>query len=271
MAKDTIKIKELNSSLIANRDTTREHLKSGKTVYKVPFSSIKIRDGWNARTDMGDIEGLAKSILENGLQNPLKGDLMEDGTFIPSDGHRRYEAIKWLNKNGHEFVEVEAILNSTKMSDEQRLLQMWVANDGKELTALEKAEVCKRLMTYGYKPKDIADKLGVSRMQVDNYITLSGLSIEEKEAVAQGTIKPTAAVKLSKQVASVEERKTIIKTAKAKGNVVKQKDVQQSTSAEMIDEILADLKKLDKMVDGDGQDIIFEIDKKLRVIKKAVK
>lgn len=270
MAKE-ISIKELTSEQTATGKDVREHLTRGKETFKVDFDKIKVRKGWNVRTDYGDIDGLAASILENGLQNPLKGDLLPDGTFVLSDGHRRHKAIELLNKTGSDYGKVDVVLNAAKATDESRLIQMWVANDSKELTAIEKAEVCKRLTNLGYKPQDIAQKFGISRMQVDNYLTMAGLSIEEKQAIQEGTIKPTAAVKLAKKVKSADERKKIIKSAKESGKTVKQKNIEQSTAADLADECLKMLKQLDKMVDADGQDLIFEIDKRLRDIKKITK
>jgi ParB-like chromosome segregation protein Spo0J len=281
-----IAIKELTSADVTSGAGAREHLTRGKETFKVEFEKIKIRTGWNVRTEMGDLEGLAKSMLANGQERPIKGDLLADGTFVPTDGHRRIAAVELIRKWGHEFNHILCELNPVKITDEQRLIQMWTSNDSKPLEPLEKAELCKRLVNIGYKPVQIAEQLGISRMHVDNYIVMAGLSIEEKEAIHDGTIKPTAAVKLAKAEPSAEKRKKVIKEAKAAGKVVKEKTVVKKAAKKkatakkaagdkdpiaMIDEVLAELKPLDKKTDADGMDIIFNIDKKLREIKKLLK
>lgn len=266
-----ILIKEINSSNTLTNKNVRGFLTRGKDIFRVDFDKIRIRKNWNVRADYGDIEELAKSILECGLERPLNGDLMEDGLFILTDGHRRHKAIELLIKQGYEYNKVDVTLNPAKTTDETRLIQMWIANDSKPLTAIEKAEVCKRMVNLKYKPADIAQKFGISRMQVDNYITMSGLSMEEKQAIIEGVIKPTAAVKLAKKVKSVDERKDIIKDAKEKGTVVKQKNVETNTATELLDECIALLKIIDKTADQEQMDLIFEVDKKLRDVKKMVK
>ena len=52
--------------------------------------NIIVVDGFNVRTDMGDIEALAGSIVELGLQVPLMGELPTHGRAdgLGFKGHR---------------------------------------------------------------------------------------------------------------------------------------------------------------------------------------
>ena len=62
--------------------------------FKVPFTALQI-DEDNAREDLGDIEALAESILNTGVQNPVIG-YKKNGVFVITDGKRRYYACKYI-------------------------------------------------------------------------------------------------------------------------------------------------------------------------------
>lgn len=72
-------------------------------VWKVPFDNLHLVEGLNIRTDYGDIEELAASILANGVKVALQG--YRDGEqFYVVDGHRRYTALKLLADRGHKLI-----------------------------------------------------------------------------------------------------------------------------------------------------------------------
>ena len=267
-------IPELNSANTMRGRTAGDLLSRGNETFRVDFKLIHIRKDWNVRTEFGDIDALAKSIEENGLETPLKGDMTTDGKFVLSNGHRRYKALQILQERTDAFERIEVVLNSTKTTDEQRLLQMWTANEGKPLEAVEKAELCKRLIDKGYKPVQIATKFGISKMQVSNLLSIAGMPIEEKEAITRGTLKPTTALKLSKVVTDPGERKEKIDQAEKSGSKLKGVDLITLTTNDLIDECITIGKKLEKKVDAsdkDSMDMVFELDKKLRDIKAALK
>lgn len=275
-----INLKSLDETKTLSGSNAREFATRGRETFKVPFESVRIRKGWNIRTDYGDLKALSDSLETHGQLDPIKGDLLEDGTFVPSDGHRRLRAIEMLRAKGVEFPQVLVMLNPAKTSDEQRLIQMWTANDSKPLEPIERAELCKRLVEqFKYTSTVIAAKLGISRMQVDNYLTLAGLSIEEKQAVKDGIIKPTAAVKLKKSGKSESERKTAIKSARSTGKKIKEKDIAKpkaniklGTAVTLCDEATAAAKKLKGMTAiTPEQKLIDTIIKRLADIKKIIK
>jgi ParB/RepB/Spo0J family partition protein len=140
----------------------------------VPFPLLTVKDGFNIRTDMGDIPGLAASIKENGVKVPLRG-YKEKGAenYIVVDGHRRYEALKILAAESSEIIYVPFVLEPQKYNDEQRVVDMFIMNDGKSLTPLEQAEGIKRLQNWGYSDKDIAQKTGRSIAYVGKLASLN--------------------------------------------------------------------------------------------------
>jgi len=93
---NTLKIKELTKSNLGNVQTIRDNSTRGEEVVKIELDKIILREGFNVREDMGDLEGLAQSILENGQTIAGRVDVLVDGTFALVDGHRRFAACKLL-------------------------------------------------------------------------------------------------------------------------------------------------------------------------------
>jgi ParB family chromosome partitioning protein len=162
---------------------------------KVPFSLLIVREGFNLRTDYGNMEELVESIRENGIKQPLRGyrDPDQKDRFIVVEGHRRHKAMSILMAEGVEVI-APFVLESQKYSDEQRVVDMFVMNDGKNLTPLEKAEGVRRMINYGYSEKDIAQKIGKSISYVSRLNTLNVAPKRLTKLVENGKISGTFAM-----------------------------------------------------------------------------
>src|SRR5689334_13723541 len=103
----------------------------------VPADNLLLIEGLNIREDMGDLEGLAASIKEHGVKVPLRG-YKEKGAdrYCVVDGHRRYAALQILASQGVNGILVPFVTEPQKYSDEQRVIDMFIMNDGKNLTPL---------------------------------------------------------------------------------------------------------------------------------------
>lgn len=113
-------LKELLPSDLGNRETVRNNSSRAEDIVRIEISKIVIRPGFNVRTDYGDIEGLALSILHNGQTDPGRVDVLENGTFMLVDGHRRFEALKLLAKQGHEGLFRAFVNNSVSTVSQLR-------------------------------------------------------------------------------------------------------------------------------------------------------
>lgn len=157
--------------------TTQTNFKTTKTneFLKVPFELIEVEDGFNARKDYGDIETLAKNILEIGLIKPLELKPIENGKFSLIDGHRRHLAVKYLiDSNEIETFVFNAHITKN-ISKESAIINMIVSAGGKSLTAVEKAEAVKRLSNCGLKQKEISAKTGMHQSEISNYLVFTEL------------------------------------------------------------------------------------------------
>src|ERR1700749_2996918 len=96
-------------------------------LFKVKSSKLITKEGFNIRTDMGDIKGLAENIRENGVKEPLQG-FREGDFFVVKDGHRRKAALDLLLQEGLE-IKVPFILEPKNYNVEQRVVDMFIMND----------------------------------------------------------------------------------------------------------------------------------------------
>jgi ParB/RepB/Spo0J family partition protein len=196
---------QLTLDQLGNRTTIRDNSQRADEVMRISLDKIVIRDGFNVRQHYGDIKGLAQSILENGQTLPGRVDVLADGTFVLADGHRRYEALKLLETEGNDCYFM-AIVNKTKTTEEQRILQMFTTQDNKPLDAIEVCELIQRLVNIGHTPKAIADKIGKSRSYVDQMLSLATESPQIKEHVKNGTINVSTVLKTKRTTPNAEER-----------------------------------------------------------------
>jgi ParB/RepB/Spo0J family partition protein len=71
------------------------------------ISLAKIVPGNNPREDLGDVAGLAESIRDRGLLQPIRVKKGKTGLFVIITGHRRFEAHRLLGKKAIDAIVVE--------------------------------------------------------------------------------------------------------------------------------------------------------------------
>lgn len=284
-------IASLNKGDLATTEVQKDFVKQTSGI-KVFVDNIAVRKGFNLRTDFGDIKSLAASIESEGLKFPITVDILADGTAALTDGERRFRAIQLIRAKNKElknrFEYIDALTNEKTATDTDRIVTMLIAADGKPLDALEEAEGFRRLRD-GVNEGDakltiteIAKRTGRSVPYVEQSLLLVTIDEEEKQLVKDKKISPTAMKNLVRKEKSPAKRKETIKKS---GGKVKVKDVKNKKTAakappksaaipKLIDEALAQVKAIDKKnqgKDGEMQNMLFELDAKLREIKKLAK
>lgn len=213
-------VKELLPAQLQGREAVRANTKVGRSTYFFHPDSIFDRPGFNVRQDLGDIEGLAKSILENKQKQPITVDYVEEnGVFKAyiADGYRRMAAIRFLMKSGHPVEQVEAFVNNTKTSEVDRISFMFVSQDNKQLESVEVAACFKRLRNIGWTQVAIAAKFGKSESYVRDMLLLANESPEVQDMVLQKKVSTTAVIELSRKVKDPVRRREIIRNEVKKG------------------------------------------------------
>lgn len=198
----------LNSVIMSKVNETKK-----TDILLVDPRNIVVVDGFNVRTDMGDIEALASSILELGLQVPLMGKKVRgEDKFELVDGHRRFKAVQYLLSKGHDVPYVK--VTSFTGNEEDRVLAMVTTGTGqKPLTELEQAEAIKRLINFHYKAEEIAKKIGKSVPHIYNMIALANATKKIKDIVANGEISGTTVVHIVRQTENEKEQYAMIQEA----------------------------------------------------------
>jgi len=184
-------------------------------VWKAVRAAITIEPGFNVRTDMGDIESLARSIADNGVERALnvKRDPSAADKFLARDGHRRLTAIDfaiskgWIDGATFEIPMLIGDKNSTALED---LALMARANDGKPLLPYEEAVLYKRMRDEGSTIEHICTAVGKGSTYVRNHLDLLQADPALQEALKKGEIGKALALKIG-----TEQRKGKITDVKA--------------------------------------------------------
>lgn len=192
-------------SLAKGEATSIKDISQGRSdVHKLNPFDIAIEPGFNARDvnapgTLEHIDGLAQSIASIGLQRPLKVR-MKGGRPVLLDGECRLRAVKRaIDVYDAEIRTVDCILASKGVSDADAVLSLIVDNGGRDLNALEKADVCKRLTNYGWSINDIAVKTGLSSVRVIQLVETAAIPEAVKEMIRNDEIAPTLAWQVAKE------------------------------------------------------------------------
>jgi len=149
----------------------KDMLASKGDFYYIPIDNIK--EDVVVRTDMGDIESLAKNIAQEGLEYPLLVRLSEKKNHvIIVDGVRRFRAVQFINEKNlsptGNIYDVMCSLENKGTDETTRYLKLLSTGSyHKHLNPEECADIV-YLLVHKYKMSvtDIATRMG----QTEDYI-----------------------------------------------------------------------------------------------------
>lgn len=132
----------------------------------------------NLRHDLTEINDLAQSIAFIGLLEPIRIYKNGDGKYHIRSGHRRYAALRQLEKDG--IVPEWGAIVTKPPSDEDRNAEMLIENMQRvNLSPLEQAEGVRRLIEdHDMSVRMMATALGVTQEWVKDRIAMIGLPEE---------------------------------------------------------------------------------------------
>src|SRR4030042_1813697 len=117
------------------------------------------------------LDGLAQSIKENGILQPILVEQLSDGSYILCDGERRVRAAKIAG-----FTEIPAMIISPNEDDgsTSRLLKALVANlQRSDLNPLEEARTYKYLMEgENLSMRELSIKIGIYESRIYNSLMI---------------------------------------------------------------------------------------------------
>lgn len=216
-------------SKLQGRTVIRDIGRAGRQTYFLPFNMLRERENFNVRIDLGDIEGLAKSLLENGQKSPITIDLLADpetggSVGYITDGYRRYNAYKLLVEQGQVIQDVECFVNTVKTTEIDRIALMYISQDNKKLEPIETANCFRRLINLTYTVNDISQKFAKSDTYVRDMLSLADESPAVKQLVLDKKVSASAVIRENKTTKDpVERRKKIEETVKSGKKIPKKK------------------------------------------------
>jgi len=203
--------------------------------------NVIVEPEFNVRKDMGDIEGLAHSVMTDGVIVPIEGyKVRGEDKYILTDGHRRMLAVNLAIKNNAEgkagfedISKIQAIrLLPSSPHIEDRLYIMAITGEKKkDLTDLEKAVMYARLLELGIAKgkkkgeaiKEICTRLAISQATFYNIHKLNELPEEIKVSIAGGYISGSTVVTIVRDEKDPEVQKKMVAEAIADSKAITEK------------------------------------------------
>lgn len=159
-------------------------------VYGVTLESIDLDPEGDFREDLGDIDGLAKSIEKHGLINAVTLQEKGDGTYKVRAGRRRIRALRKLGWT-ELLVPEQAKILSKKLGEEAALLLGIAENaDRLDMSPMEEAKAYQAVSDLGVTQNTIAEMCGKSRPVVANRLRLLKLPEKIQNLLQKGKVKP---------------------------------------------------------------------------------
>lgn len=173
-------------------------------------------------TGANTLQGLASSIREVGMLQPIRVRPVGNMQFMVISGHRRLEAARLLS-----LEEVPCLVIEQGHDDEHRLVSQVIENlQRKAMKASELAMAVQALVQRGNSNDEVARRLGIQNSQVTLLLNLLKLEGATKSAFERGRIdSPRAAYELTKLPVAVQEQ--VIAEADATGKVITQREVRE--------------------------------------------
>jgi ParB-like chromosome segregation protein Spo0J len=182
------------------------------TTFRVDPDLIQFEEGFNLRTENDELELHVDRLyraMKAGAFIPPVDVSIENGQIVARDGHCRTRAARRLKQ---ELLEFTLECRQLRGNEADALFHMLgTGSGGKPLSPLEQGIGYLRLTRMGMTPVQIATKLGVSRVTIDNGLTLAEAPLELQQMVANGEVSSTTAREAIRQGSEgVEALKSVV-------------------------------------------------------------
>lgn len=126
-----------------------------------------------------------------------RGEDGEPKIFV-TDGHTRLDAYDLATSEGCKLGPIPISLGKELQSQNQEDLtvRLVTTNSGRELSALEKAAVFKRLINFRWSEPQIAERLGVTVQHVENLLLLASAPASIRQMVANDEVSASLAIEM---------------------------------------------------------------------------
>lgn len=160
-------------------------------IIKVKPQDIVVAEGFNSRTDFGDIEGLAKSLEVNGMLQPISVFPIEvngEKKYRLINGERRYRATMYNLEKGITNT-IYAIVEKSNIDTKEQLIEQIVTNDGKGFNEMERAIHYKKLLDMGMTREEIIERVDGGTKRIDYCLQHLNRDERVQKAILDGKIE----------------------------------------------------------------------------------
>lgn len=174
-----------NPVTVSSNKLEQDDGKSIDILAKIPTGEI-VPNPFQPRTDFNEqaFEELKRSILENGLIQPITVRRIEHHKYELISGERRLRACKDIG-----YKEVPAYIIKVDSNEDMLALSLIENIQREKLNSIEIGQAYKRLMNEcGLSQEDIAERVGKDRTTVTNFIRLLKLPILVQESIIKDEI-----------------------------------------------------------------------------------
>ena len=169
------------------------------------------------RKKFRDLEGLAASIKELGLQQPINVlPRNRAGKYVILQGERRWRACQLLGMS-----HIDAVIRELPATDQKRILSQLTENIQRDdMDPVELARAVKTLTDNGMKGKEIASALGKSQSYISSYLSLTDLPEQVESLRQEYELRDPTILNLLRQMFEIDpiQAEYLLSTAIARGN-----------------------------------------------------
>lgn len=160
----------------------------------------------NVRSDLGDVSGLAKSIKDQGLLQPIVVHKTDDGagwTIIA--GHRRHAAHLEAGLDT-----IDSIIREGPSDGDATAARMVENLQRQDLPVADEARGYARLSELGWSQRRIAEAVGFTQSHVSKRIVLAEVPDDVLAGVSDGTARVEDAINLGRLMRRDPERAEVV-------------------------------------------------------------
>jgi len=149
-------------------------------IIRIPLKQIEV-DKDQPRKTFQEIRDLAKSILRQGLLEPLKVVRITPRSYMLLDGERRYKALEILSKKDEQYSVANSIILQPR--NNKVITQLSFDVQKNKIPILEEAEAYKSLLQDSYSVKELGVLMGKHAGYIKGRLKISSLSNQTKEHI----------------------------------------------------------------------------------------
>ena len=238
--------------------------KQESSVKRISVHCIRMVD--NVRTEYAeeDIIEIARSIEQNGLQQPIKVYEIEDSYYGIVFGHRRYMAHKYLLEEEQKdfYTNIDCLVCSKPEFQALKITQLVENWQRKSCTAKENETAIMQLKETGMSNKDIANRTGKSEQWVSACLTANEARMFLESIGTDTAPLSTPAMSSIGRLPEEKQAEAVKETIAAGGSARAAETVARVKRGAFADEYVSTLDRVKTFINekkAEGKTVMYEV------------